>query len=245
MKNVFAALFCIVLFWLTPTSSSAAPPIGGSIIDAVRNGQGDEVIRLLDSGAAIDTRDESGNALLNIACNYGHFKVAKLLVDRGADISVRNKHGRTPLHEAASMGDFETATLLIEKGADVKAVTDSGDTPLHFASEMRNLEMAEMVGAITRSLRSIKSTYEWKKDNVKVAELLIARGADINAQNVWGFTPLHRTTPWNNVEVAKLLLAHGARIDLKDNDGQIARDAARREGAREIVALIDERAKNN
>jgi len=214
-------------------SRAAGAQTDDPLITSAREGDQNKVLRLLDQGAKLDTSDTCGNTTLHIACKYGHASLVKLLLDRGADAHARNMDGETPLHLAAQMGDFETATMLVEKGADVKAVSDFGDTPLHFASEMRNWEMAQIVGGLRAG-----SPYEWKKDNLKVAELLIARGADINAQNCLGRTPLHRTTPLNNLPVAKLLVDHGARLDLKNNEGQTPLAAAKRNRARAIVEFL-------
>ncbi len=57
---------------------------------------------------------------------------------------------------------------------------------------------------------------EGKADVVKV---LIARGADVNAQNVYRFTPLHVIcSGWGNVACARLLLEAGANPDLKESN---------------------------
>lgn len=43
-----------------------------------------------------------------------------------------------------------------------------------------------------------------------MTELLIKHGANVNAMDLWQFTPLHEAASKNRVEVCSLLLAHGA-----------------------------------
>ena len=52
-----------------------------------------------------------------------------------------------------------------------------------------------------------------------MAELLLAKGADVNAKNKYGWTPLHRAAIWGQKEVAELLISKGADINAKDNNG--------------------------
>ena len=56
-----------------------------------------------------------------------------------------------------------------------------------------------------------------------MAELLITKGANVNARSDNGLTPLHRASQVGNRNVVELLLSKGATIDVKDNDGSTPR----------------------
>src|SRR5262245_46696664 len=56
----------------------------------------EEVVALLDGGAAINARGERGNTALHEATGQGHLPVVKLLLERGASPELRNEDGRTP-----------------------------------------------------------------------------------------------------------------------------------------------------
>ncbi len=78
--------------------------------------------------------------------------------------------------------------MLLERGADPHARNNNdhwGDTPLH--------------GAAHGNRRAI-------------AELLIEKGAEINARNISGNTPLKETEAHNAASVAKLLKLHGGTL---------------------------------
>lgn len=56
-------------------------------------------------------------------------------------------------------------------------------------------------------------------NRIDMFRLLIAKGANVNAKNNHGTTPLHATLVNNNVEAARLLIAHGADINAKNKNG--------------------------
>jgi len=54
--------------------------------------------------------------------------------------------------------------------------------------------------------------------NVKVAEVLISMGADINTKEDSGFTPFHLAVSYGSVGIAKLLISNGADVNAAFND---------------------------
>eukprot|EP01102_Stenamoeba_stenopodia_P014862 TRINITY_DN4999_c0_g1_i1.p1 TRINITY_DN4999_c0_g1~~TRINITY_DN4999_c0_g1_i1.p1 ORF type:complete len:213 (-),score=27.43 TRINITY_DN4999_c0_g1_i1:77-715(-) len=49
---------------------------------------------------------------------------------------------------------------------------------------------------------------------------LIESGAEVNAVDMWGMTPLHSAVDENRLDVVKLLLDNGARIGIRLKDGR-------------------------
>ena len=245
MKKTYVILTVLLVAGCAPTQAprmqvETREPVG--LLEAAMNGDEVRVQEILAGGADVNAKDVSavfplgvkGNTALHAAAEHGHFNVSRLLVESGARVDMANEDGFTPLHKAAAMGDYDTSALLVEKGAEVKARTSVGDTPLHFAAEMRNFEMAQMQKAM-----GVKSNYDWKTDNEKVAAFLIRRGAELDARNKFGRTPLQRTTPWNNYPVAKLLIDSGADASIKDNDGLTPYDHAKAKGAKDVAKLLN------
>jgi ankyrin repeat protein len=119
------------------------------------------------------------------------------LVNAGANVNQRGKYGTTPLHVAAGpSGSAEIVEILIAHGAKIESVF-AGRTPLHVATTFAKFE---------------------------IAELLLANGADVNAQESFGLTPLHRAAIWPRKDLIELLLKNGANVDMKDEFGHTPLD---------------------
>lgn len=59
-----------------------------------------------------------------------------------------------------------------------------------------------------------------------IAEMLIAKGSEIDARSKHGFTPLEVAVFNENVKDAELLLEYNANIHNKNNEGKEPRDIA-------------------
>ena len=64
----------------------------------------------------------------------------------------------------------------------------------------------------------LKATQEGK---IKAVKQAIADGADVNAKDDWGMTPLHRAAGQGQKEIAELLIAEGADVNAKIEAGKL------------------------
>lgn len=170
-----------------------ANAIEREMIEAAFQGKIDKVKQCLAKGARIDARFGRGTKVfqgkdgglsvaafnwtaLMAAIESDRFEIAELLISNGASVKMDDGWGCTPLGALADKATpckqyDRLAALLIKKGADVNAKTGiyidgPGDvTPLHDAASGGHLEMVRM---------------------------LVAAGADVNAETSWGDTPLDR-----------------------------------------------------
>ena len=118
------------------------------------------------------------------------------------------------IHRAAWEGDTKAIEQHLAAGKDVNAKDDLyGDTPLLWAAGF---------------------------GHKGVVEMLITKGADVNAKAEGGWTPLHYATGGNDKEIVELLIAKGADLNAKDVDGETPLNWAEEGKHKEIADLLRE-----
>jgi ankyrin repeat protein len=172
-------------------------------------------------------RDELGTPVLHHAVEALAAELVELLLERGAGVAEADANGETALHRVADMrprapaAAARMAALLIDRGADPNARNWDDVTPLHQGVRRRNLA---------------------------VVEVLLARGADVNARDRGrGSTPLRRAVSGTGASgtagtsalmlpLARLLLEHGADPEAKDKRGATVLASARDPDLRALLA---------
>lgn len=106
-----------------------------------------------------------GFTLLHLAAVRNRMEVLKKLIKYGAEVNITTWEQRTTLYEAVVNGNFEMVRFLLDNGASLKLdYENSKFNPLHWAASV---------------------------GKVDIVELLIEEGADVNAQDSDGRTPLN------------------------------------------------------
>jgi ankyrin repeat protein len=200
------------------------------LLVAVRKTSVEMVKLLLDLGANPDQANKSGDFPLLVAVDLGNQDIVEDLVRGHANVNIADSKNNTPLSKAFSKQLPEIVSLLLEAGADVNKIAAHGGTAVHWAIPKSNtprnalnlkkvldagayLEVKEEHG-FTPLLLSLDTS-----DLISTTELLIQRGADVNAKDMNGDTPLMVSAVGGKIAQIDLLLGHGARVNDSNKDG--------------------------
>ena len=142
--------------------------------------------------------------------------------------------------EAAATGNIEAVKQHLAAGWDVDAEDNYKSTPLQFAAQGGHKKIVELLiaeGADVNANEDGSSPLHIAA-NREIAELLIANGAEVNAKKGFGITPLHSALFVKRKEIAKLLIAKGADVNTKSEEGATPLHLAATSGHNEIVELL-------
>ena len=200
---------------------------------------------LLQQGMDVNRRDKQQATPLHFTSFRGQFEIALALLDHGADVNARTDDGQTPLHRVSAalssslrpeLGYIRLAQLMLEHGADVDARDKDQATPLHYASFVSKLEITRMLldrGANIHAMNVRGRTplhivsqgvfsFSGYDSEPALVELLLSRGADVNARDKDWATPFLLASFCLKPEVVELLLQKGADANAVNIHGQNA-----------------------
>ena len=155
--------------------------------------------------------------ILTLLCSTGMLQARATRLDK-AMMAIKELELLLPkIHRAAKRGRANKLEMLLKQDPSLVNKRDSfGHAPLHYAN------------------------------SVKVARILLSQGADIDARNNDGVTPLHLTSLKTSLSeviglgLCKLLITSGADVNAQDNDGNTPlHDAASFAALRHIDLLLE------
>jgi len=168
--------------------------------------------KLINSGS----RDikHIGNKALILAAANGDKNIVELMLEHGVRINATDEKDLTALSHAIIQGKTEIVKLLFDQGATVNKADPYGRTAVILAILHEQTEVIKILAETDCICRLAKS-----KDNLKELEILLQHGANINATDKSGVTPLHYAIRRGQTEVVKFLIDHGADVNIEDKWG--------------------------
>ena len=166
---------------------------------AASAGNNDILSWLLDSQAGsritVNSRDRNGQTALFLAAKFNKHRSCLILLENGADSFIRDKFGRTALHTALEAQSIESSEVLIRAGGDMFALDSADQTPfdlLMMGGEdlLSRLMDQNLLNSQDHMGNTLLHRAIISGANNNIIYLLINNGADRNAKNAEGASPL-------------------------------------------------------
>ncbi len=187
--KIIRLIFCAtsLLLNLLPVKATDAnrTQITPEYLAIIRNGDVNKLRETLDAGSPSNARDDEGNTVLMLATLYSEPSSMRLLLQRGAEVNSTNTAGATALMRAAF--DYKKTALLLEHRANVNTRSALGNTALMLAAR------------------------PW--DSHRAVRLLLSRGADPKATNLFGASALMAAVAGGDEKSVRFLIKSGADVN--------------------------------
>jgi ankyrin repeat protein len=136
------------------------------------------------------------------------------------------------IHDAAIDGDIEAVKQHLADGVDVNSKSDVGRTPLDVAIAFKQSLITDLLRkhdgktrdelkAAENELKAAESIWNAiELGSIEAVKQHLAAGADVNAKDEDGYTPLYAVAGGGHKEIAVLLIANGADVNAKNKYGE-------------------------
>lgn len=223
-------------------------PTVENLIQAVGRGDVRAVIGFLDAGVDVNLADEISATALMYAVHYGHIDVMRVFLERGASLSPQSSVGHSAL-TVALIRAYPWAEMSRRVQADPRPLAlllaAGARYGLREAVMLNDLELAR--ARLDEGADPNTGKFKYNGPLLKIAaeqgyramvELLLDRGAEIEATDDLGRRPLLSAACYGRLDVVRFLLDRGADIDGDDWCDHTALSEAALHGHRHVVEFL-------
>jgi hypothetical protein len=157
-KNIILLLVATIIAYVLVVWKPWQIPARNAFLEAAENGNPAPVKEYIMDGYDLDIVNDYDQTALNLATEYKHWDIARMLLDAGARTDIESKMHRYPIEWAVYYDNTETALLILDKGSPVN---DLLMEPLARAYLNRNLVILE---ALMKAGADLQKTYVQDKN---------------------------------------------------------------------------------
>ncbi len=201
---------------------------------------------LINAGVNLNTRTDGRETALHYALYRGTPEIVWMLLEHGADVQAAEaENGYTVLMIAAGLNRYDALRALLFLGAKPFEQDFKGRTALMHAIRGAHRQSAELLilpSTIDQRDNRGESAiyYSIRARDKYILDRLLEVGANPNARNEYGETPLMLAASRGNEEMVRSLLRHGADPELQDRTGTYdANRIATASGFHSIAELLE------
>ena len=234
-KHLFLTVLIFSLLLQTSTNIAKAQNISQELIVAAKSNNLKKIKQLIKKGADVNSEDENGATVLMWAVYKSDLSLVKFLVENKADFT---KKGLIYITEDKSAYYGNLIAI---------AVAENKFKILKYLIEECNIDIDDKEYYTETQTDNGWTGLQWAayKGKIEIAEYLINKGANINANHLADkTTPLIYALQNQKDETAKFLINKGADVNIQNYYKWTAIHYAARRGNDEIVELLLENSAN-
>ncbi|CAM5115328.1 unnamed protein product [Natator depressus] len=164
----------------------------------------EDIRKLLQAGADLNTPLDHSATLLHIASANGYLEAAELLLEHKASMSAKDNDGWEPLHAAACWGQIHLVELLVAHGADLNGKSVLDETPLDVCGDeevrAKLLELKHKHDAIMKSHDKHKSLLQRRTSSAGSRGKVVRRVSVTERTNLYRKEHEKEAIVWQQVE---------------------------------------------
>lgn len=212
---------------------------------AAQEGKDELIQTMISHGVYVDLRDHKGQTALFIAVRNNHPKVVALLLEAGAQVNAQDNMGRSTLFIVLPEVEKKPCGEQIEYLITARKADYLSWIPVYVPPDNRYTHVTQLLldyGALPGLKDNDgRTALHWAAvfGRIKVARLLLANQAPLNALDTLGGTPLSEAAAQGYEEMVELFVNIGANVNLFDKQkGQSPVACAALFGRTDIVAYL-------
>ncbi len=225
------------------------------LMDAVETGHLKVTQKLLRSGANVKLRDKNGDDAILYAVRHKQPEIITLLSKYGADTNSRDVYHNSALTIASTYNCSACIKALSKTGAHANRSNKIGLAVSQPRTKGGSVPQAKKPAVPLQTLESASLSpakgkdapfngwhpvmiAAWRGNLNAVTQLIENDSANINDQDVKGFTLLSRASAQGHTKIVHYLIGKGARVDIGNNNGDTALLLAAKQGHTSVISSL-------
>ena len=193
-------------------------------------------VAIIENGGTGDFFEGENNYLKQAIANSSKESI-KALMNYAKQHNIDITDSLPPVYDAIKQKDKEMLANLIDITKADPMQTDPNGTPVISLAALSGNK--EMVNMLILAGANIEQESDPKSDIIRnMTNFLLVNGADVNAADIKGQTPLFYAVKIKNEQLIKNLLDQGADINARDNKGESVLFRAAEEDDKKMVKFL-------
>ncbi|XP_026682988.1 protein phosphatase 1 regulatory subunit 12A-like [Diaphorina citri] len=186
----------------------------------------DMVEFLVENHADVNRGDNEGWTPLHATASCGFLSIAKYLIEHSANVAACNNDGEL----AIDIAESDEMEDLLQRHIELQGINPEDARTFEERSMLEDAKFwlsSGCLGDVPNPKTGASALHvAAAKGYIKVMNILIQAGADLNFQDYDGWTPLHAAAHWAQREACQILVENFCDMDVKNYVGQTCFDIA-------------------